>query len=243
MKSKMSNKKKIVFLGASITQGKISKSFVKILKDRLGTKQYKFVNRGVAGFEAYNVLNNLDKAVKASPDFVIILVGTNDILSSLNPELAKVSRKLKKIPHEPTLHFYSLHITSIIKRLKHETRAKIAVASLPVIGEDLTSVENKTVDEYNRELKKITETEGITYLPVHERQKKYLMDKIQGRGKDSTNSTKMAFKALFLHYLLFMSFDNISKRNGFLLLTDGIHQNSLGAKIIADEIEKFIKPV
>jgi len=37
-----------------------------------------------------------------------------------------------------------------------------------------------------------------------------------------------------------MDFDKISRKNGYLLLIDGIHQNSLGAKYIADEIEGFI---
>ena len=108
----MTDKKKILFLGASITQGRISKSYVKMLKKRLGTKQYKFINHGVAGYESYNVLKNLDKAIKTTPDFVILLVGTNDVLSSLNPKLAKLSRKLKHIPHEPTIFHYSNNIIS-----------------------------------------------------------------------------------------------------------------------------------
>lgn len=233
-------KKTLLFLGASITQGRVSKSYVKLLKNRLGTKQYKFINHGVAGYESYNVLMKMDKAVKTKPDFVILLVGTNDVLSSLDPKLATLSRKLKHIPHEPTLSHYSNNITKIVKYLKQETNSKIAIASLPVVGENLNSVENKTITEYNDELKKIAEKENVTYLPVHEKQKNFLIKEIKGKGKNCVNSTRMAFKSLFLHYLLFMSYDTLSKKNGFLLLTDGIHQNSIGAKFIADEIESFI---
>ena len=224
-------KKTLLFLGASITQGRVSKSYVKLLKNRLGTKQYKFINHGVAGYESYNVLMKMDKAVKTKPDFVILLVGTNDVLSSLDPKLAKLSRKLKHIPHEPTLSHYSNNITKIVKYLKQETNSKIAIASLPVVGENLNSVENKTITEYNDELKKIAEKENVTYLPVHEKQKNFLIKEIKGKGKNCVNSTRMAFKSLFLHYLLFMSYDTLSKKNGFLLLTDGIHQNSIGAEI------------
>jgi lysophospholipase L1-like esterase len=237
----MNNKKKILFLGASITQGRISKSYVKMLKEKLGSKQYKYINHGIAGYESYNVLMKLDKAIKTMPDFVILLVGTNDILSSLNPKLAELSRKLKHIPHEPTLHQYSNNITSIIKKLKKETQSKIAIASLPVVGENLDSIENKTISQYNTELEKIAENENIGYLLVHEKQKNYLLNKIEGKGKESINYTRMAFKSLFLHYMLFKSLDAISRKNGFILLTDGIHQNSLGAKFIADEIEDFIR--
>ena len=234
-------KKTILFLGASITQGRISKSYVNLLKERLGTKQYRFINQGVAGYESYNVLMKLDKAIKTKPDFVILLVGTNDVTSSLDPKLAELTRKMKHIPHEPTLSHYSNNITAIVTRLKQETNAKIAIASLPVIGENLNSVENKTVIEYNAELKKIAGQENTVYLPVNEKQTDFLRKEIGGKGKDCVNSTKMAFKSLFLHYLLFVSFDSMSKKNGFLLLTDGIHQNSLGAKFIADAIESFIE--
>jgi hypothetical protein len=51
----------------------------------------------------------------------------------------------------------------------------------------------------------------------------------------------MAFKSLAQHYLLFQKLDSISKNNGFILLTDGIHLNSIGSKFVADEIELFVR--
>jgi len=234
-------KKKILFLGASITQGKISQSYIKIVRERLGTKEYEYINQGVAGYESYNVLMKLEKAIKVKPDFVILLLGTNDVLSSLDPKLAELTRKLKHIPHEPDLDHYTHNIGSIVKRLKEKTAAKMAIASLPVIGENLDSVENRTVLEYNAALKKICENENVVYLQVCEKQREYLNHENGGKGKDSINSTKLAFRSLFQHYLLFRSLDSISKKNGYLLLTDGIHQNSKGATIIADEVEKFIR--
>jgi len=237
----MKDKKTVLFLGASITQGMISSSYVKRLKGKLGNKQYNFINHGVAGYESYNVMKKLDKAVKSSPDYVILLVGTNDVLSSLDPKLARLTRKLKKIPHEPSLFHYRNNITSIVQQLKTDSDARIAIASLPVLGENLDSLENRTIAEYNTELKSIAGNENVVYLPIYERQKKFLNQEIDGRGKDYINSQKLAYSSLFLHYLLFMSYDTISRRNGYLLLTDGIHQNSLGAKYIADEIEGFIR--
>ena len=59
MDKKLNDKKKILFLGASITQGKISKSFIKILKEKFDLKQFTFINQGVAGYESYNLLNKL----------------------------------------------------------------------------------------------------------------------------------------------------------------------------------------
>ena len=218
----------------------VSVNYVKMLKKKLGIKKYKYINQGIAGYESYNVLKRLDKAVKTKPDYVIILVGTNDVLSSLDPKLAELSRRLKKIPHEPTLTHYSNNIKNIIKQLKQKIDSKIAIASLPVIGENLDTIENKAIEEYNIELKKICENENLDYLPVYEKQKDYLINENGGKGKEYIKNSKSAYTSLILHYLLFMSLDTISKKNGYLLLTDGIHQNTLGAKFIADEIENFI---
>lgn len=237
----MNDKKKILFLGASITQGMISKSYVKLLKEKLGIKQFIFINQGVAGYESYNVLKKLYKGIRTNPDFVILLVGTNDVLSSLDPKLEVLSRKLKRIPHEATLLNFSNNITNIIRCLKQKTNSKIAIASLPVIGENLDSIENNTIEKYNVELKRIAKDENIVYLRVHEKQKDFLINEIEGKGNDYIKCTRLAFKSLILHYIFFMKLDTISRKNGFLLQTDGIHQNSQGAKIIADEIENFIR--
>ena len=109
----MEIKNKILFLGASITQGRISVSFVNTLKQKLDPRQYKFINQGIGGFESYNILKALDRALDTKPDFVILLGGTNDILSDLDPKLSRLSRKLKKIPHEPTISNFCQNITEI----------------------------------------------------------------------------------------------------------------------------------
>ena len=63
-KYRLSDKKKILFLGASITQGRISKSYVKMLKKRLGTRQYKFINMGTAGMNLTMFLKNWIKPLR-----------------------------------------------------------------------------------------------------------------------------------------------------------------------------------
>jgi lysophospholipase L1-like esterase len=237
----MERKNIILFLGASITQGRISVSFVNTLTRIFGLEKYKYINQGIAGFESYNILNRLDKAINTQPDFVILLGGTNDILSALDPKLSRLSRKLKKIPHEPSTSNFRKNITEIVQRLKQETHAIIAIASLPILGENLDSKENKMVREYNFELKLISETEKVNYLPVYEKQERYLKQVIVGKGKDCIKPSRMAFKSLAQHYLLCKSLDSISKKNGFVILTDGIHLNSIGSKFVADEIELFIR--
>jgi lysophospholipase L1-like esterase len=200
---------------------------------------FHFVNAGVNGDLAYNVLRRLDTVVDKQPDFIILLVGTNDVIGALVPRLAKWYRRSKRLPQLPTEQWYYDNILNIVHYLKENTRAKIALASLPVLGENLTSTFNKTVNTYNGHLKEIATQEQVGYLPVHERQEEYLT-RTQPTGRDFESDGRLTRGLLIRHYLLRQSFDTISKRYGYLLVTDGIHMNSRGASFITEEIESFL---
>ena len=142
-KTKNVNKHIVVCLGASIVRGQVSANFVNLLNQRMCKHGFHFINAGVNGDLAYNVLLRLKTVVDKQPDFVIILVGTNDVIGALVPRLAKWYRRAKKLPQLPTEQWYCDNILKIVHYLKENTRARIALASLPVLGENLTSTFNK----------------------------------------------------------------------------------------------------
>jgi lysophospholipase L1-like esterase len=236
------NKHIVVCLGASMVRGQVSYNFVKLLSQRMAKDGFQFINAGVTGDQAYNVLMLLDSVINYQPDFVIILVGTNDVTATLSPTLARISRLTKRFPQTPSAQFYHDNMLKIVKTLKEKTSAKIALISLPVLGEDLESISNKRIKEYNALLKEIADGEQVSYLPVYERQEEYLRKVQQGGGRPYESGGMLSIKALARHYLLRQSFDEISRKNHFLLVTDGIHMNSRGATFIADEIESFLCP-
>jgi len=200
---------------------------------------FHFINAGVNGDLAYNVLMRLTTVMDRQPDFIVILVGTNDVVGALVPRLARWYRRAKKLPELPTEQWYRDNILQIVRYLKENTRAKIALASLPVLGENLLSIFNQTTDRYNEHLKDIAAQEQVSYLPVHERQKEYLT-RNQPAGRDFDSSGRLTRGLLIRHYLLRQSFDTISRKYGYILVTDGIHMNSRGASFIAEEIESFL---
>lgn len=234
------NKHIVVCLGASIVRGQISYNFAKLLEQRMAEDGFQFINAGVAGYQAYNILMHLDSTINKQPDFVIILVGTNDVTATLSPVLARLSRLGRKFPQQPSAKFYRDNMLTIVKTLKEKTSAKIALISLPILGEDLSSTSNHRIKEYNTLLKEIADDEQVSYLPVYERQVEYLKKLQQGRGRPYEGGL-LSIKALIRHYLLRQSFDEISRKNRFLLLTDGIHLNSRSATYIANEIESFLR--
>jgi lysophospholipase L1-like esterase len=234
------NKHIVVCLGASMVRGQVSYSFVRLLDQRMAKDGFRFINAGFAGDQAYNVLMRLDSVINYQPDFVIILVGTNDITAMLSPTLERISRLSRRFPQPPSAKFYQDNMLRIVKTLKEKTSAKIALISLPVLGEDLESISNQRIKEYNAVLKEIADGEQVSYLPVYERQEEYLRKVQQSSGRPYESEVMLSIKALARHYLLRQSFDEISAKNHFLLVTDGIHMNSRGATFIADEIESFL---
>lgn len=221
-------------------RGQISSNFVEILAERMGEDGYRFVNQAVAGYEAYNVLMGLDSAISLEPDFVVILVGTNDVTATLSPTIARLSRLTKKIPQPHSAQFYRENIFEIVRTLKAKTSAQVGLVSLPILGEDLESLPNQRIRAYNALLQEIALQEEVGYLPVYERQEAYLKKAQHGAGRTFSSGMRSSLMLLIRRYILGQSFDTISEKNGYLLVTDGMHMNSRGAALIADEIESFL---
>ena len=238
---KNANKHIVVCLGASMVRGQVSYNFVNLLDQRMTEDGFQFINAGVAGDQAYNVLMRLDSVIDYQPDFVIILVGTNDVTATLSPTLARISRLTRRFPQPPSAEFYKYNMLRIINTLKERTSAKIALVSLPVLGEDLESIPNQRIKDYNALLKEVADEKQVGYLPVYELQEEYLGKVQHDSGRPYESGGMLSIKALARHYLLRQSFDEISRKHHFLLVTDGIHMNSRGATFIADEIEAFLR--
>ena len=96
----------VVCAGDSITHGVMSADYLATLRARLGRDGYEFVNAGINGNLAWNVLQRLDDVVACRPDAVTLLVGTNDVLATLGPAWEPMYRRQQHIPVTPTLAWY-----------------------------------------------------------------------------------------------------------------------------------------
>jgi len=223
-----------------MVRGQVSCDFVLLLDQLMAENGFQFIDAGVAGDQAYNVLMRLDSAVAYRPDFVIILVGTNDVTATFSPALGHISRLTRKFPQPPSAEFYQSNMLRIVKTLKEKTTARIALVSLPILGEDAESTPNRRIGDYNALLREIAREEQVGYLSVHELQEEYLRKAQRSSGRSYESGGMLSIKALARHYLLRQSFDEISRKHHFLLPTDGIHVNCQGATFIEEEIESFV---
>jgi lysophospholipase L1-like esterase len=231
----------VVCLGDSITHGVISTNWVETLQQQFLGK-YLFVNAGINGNLAYNLNSRLkNDCLDFQPDYITILIGTNDVNSQRNKASMKKYMRLQELPRQPDLEFYKQHLREIVTRLKQETKAKIAILSLPVIGEELDSAINLKAMEYSAVIKELAREQQLAYLPLNEIQREFL-SRIPHRHPTPFMKKK---KLKIISLMIRRSFDKIADLNGYYLTYDGLHATTRGAAIIAGLVTGFLnnKPV
>lgn len=233
--------KVLVCVGDSITHGRVSHNYVDMLAEKTGGKDFIFINAGINSELAYNVLARIDDVIRCKPDFVTILVGTNDANSSLSPENAARAVSSMNLPRTPDREWFAENLSGICRRLKSDTAAKIALLSISPIGEDPLLPSFRASREYSAVIREIARREGCAYLPLNETMVSYLMANPRQRLHSYSELNFLMYTGIFRHYILGESYDRISERNGFLLLTDFLHLNGRGAGMVTDRILEFIR--
>jgi lysophospholipase L1-like esterase len=230
----------LVCVGDSNTHGNVSYNWVDDLE--VIYPDFQILNAGVNADLTGTLLRRLDDTIAAKPDLITLLIGTNDIQSSMSLSQEKRYREMKKIaPNEQTSYaIFCDNFSRIITRFKTETNAQIAVFSLPILSENLDHEANKKGDQYSDFIKQMAAQENLTYLPLRETQKAHL----QQHPSQSKYSYEDTFRLMNLSILrnIFMkqSWDEISTIHGLRLTPDNIHQNSVSGQMIIDLVKTFI---
>jgi lysophospholipase L1-like esterase len=229
----------VVCAGDSLTHGILSANYVDMLAKRL--PEVEFINAGINSELAYNLHARLDQIIAVKPDFISILIGSNDVNATFG--LAKALNYLatQRPPQVPTPQFYHEMLVLIVRRLKAETKAHIALCSIPPIGEDPGHYAWIRTEEYAAIVKRTAFDEGVEYLPLRERMCAYLAEAPPKKAIAFESFRRAGIGAVWDHKVLGMDWDEIAARNGFHLLVDGLHLNSHGAGMIASLVERFIR--
>ncbi len=226
----------VACLGDSITHGFVSANYVLMLEERFADRDFDWINAGVDNDTTVNMLRRVDELVPAQPDVVFILGGTNDAISALSLPSFRFMQVVKLLPTRPTQENAIRNLREIIRILKLGTQAKIALLSIPPLGEALDSRPMQWVRSYNERLRVLAEREEVGYLPTFERMEAVLRTE-PAEGHVFRGSLWMSAEFV----LLGEDFDAYSRRKGFRLLIDGVHLNRQAAAIVAEEAEKFLR--
>ncbi len=235
---KTATKTLVACLGDSITHGVISANYVEALQASLADEGFEFINAGINGDLAYNVAQRLDQIIACKPDAVTLLVGTNDVNATYSSRMVRFYRKYKQLPVEPDKAWYDEQVRTILLGLKAAGIIRIAVLSLPMLGEDMNSTMNYRIREYNALLRRLCDEMSVSYLPLFEQLTQALPEAAQPPAYRGAMGP--ARKAMFRRLLLGQSWDTISRENGFYFVTDQIHLNDKAASIIKTLIMAFL---
>lgn len=235
----------VACLGSSTTAAKGTFDWIIELKKRPQNKKFHFVNLGIGGDLSYNALERVSKVVSSHPDKVIIIIGSNDILAMVFNNVRKFFTGWKKLPQAPSPEWFKENLQTIVRRLKKETSAQIALSSLAEVGEDPNSYHpiqqelNRYYKEFSHIIKEVAQDEKIEYIPLYEEFHKQI---ITAPGKAFTSFSFLTFYRdyIFREFILRKSFDQIAEMNGWKFHIDGVHLNTRGGMILTELVQKFL---
>ena len=234
------NQRIIACIGDSLTHGNIGQSWVDYLRQEFPNDV--FLNEGINGNTAWQVIQRLDPILQCKPDLIILMIGTNDALGSFDINSGLRYKKNNELPEVPTFEKYKKHFNELIEKIG--LQSKIAICTLPPIGENVNSEVNKHVNLFNDYIKLIANQKNLSLLPVSDA----LWSDIQSRTyplKLEYNPKviplfRRIFGGIFHHYIFKKSWNDISSAKGQWILFDQIHLNERGAEIVYKLAKDFI---
>jgi lysophospholipase L1-like esterase len=234
------SKKTLVCFGDSNTHGNVSYNWVSDLGVIFPDLQ--ILNAGVNSDLTYSLLQRIDDVIACQPDFITILVGTNDVGAIVSQELESSFKQIGRIPKEmkPDFDLFKINYQEIILRLKQATKAKIAVISLPVMSEDLNHEANIKADKYSQYIGELAQAEKLAYLPLREKEKEYLLANPQLLKHTFDETFKLLIFSIINHYILGKDWDYTSRKHGYQLTPDNIHLNSVSGEMLRDLVKDFV---
>jgi lysophospholipase L1-like esterase len=239
------NQTVIACLGSSSTSGKGQAfDWISELRRKHRNKHYDFRNFGVGGDLSYNALRRLPAVIECRPGFVIVWIGANDVLALVSGKVRRIFRIWKHLPAEPSREWFLENISIIVRRLKGETSARIALCSLAPLGEDLSSAHpfqsalNQRIEEFSATIKDVAIRENVGYIPLYEA----MSEQIRISSIHAFTSFRFLpfYRDAFRIAVMRKSPDDVARMNGWSFHTDGVHVNSRAGKILAALVQELI---
>lgn len=225
---------KILFIGNSITQGKLGINFVDMIKHRY--PNFIYYNKGKGGETLLEVIKRLIKTLKDDSDqysLIVIEGGHNDIL------LPHIKQKwpFMNVKQVTPVSDIGILLEKMLKTVLTLTNAKIILTTLSCIGETFNSQLNHERRLINEQIKRVGHNCNAYIADVST-----IFDNII---VSSSSSSYLINNPLNLLVDYFRSkkpkrADKISIRRNLSLTIDGVHLNSQGAKIYCRVLSEFL---
>jgi lysophospholipase L1-like esterase len=228
----------VLCLGDSITHGHLGSDWTGLLESRGLT----VVNGGINGELAWNLVQRLDRALACRPNVVTVLIGANDAMGTHDEASGRRYLRMVNLPRLPDLGWFEENLRVLVRQLREESEARIALMTLAPIGEDPRAPIAALVGQCNAIIARVAEELDAELLPLHDRLAALLAESSgaqRHRYAPGMRSTIRMVSAGALHYLLGVSWDRIAARRGLALTVDLVHLNDRAGTVVADLVEGF----
>ncbi|PFE11797.1 GDSL family lipase [Bacillus cereus] len=221
-------KMKIGLIGDSLTEGRPGVSFVNILEQKYSS--ITFVNLGKPGESVKSMHTRLSKTkLDSNYDLTFLWIGVNDVYS----KLLKVQAQPVAEDHREFSDYFSKVLDMVIPSSEH-----VVVVSPAIVGENIKNPSNYEL----RDLSSIIETISNQYPNVSFLNMQSVFEKrlANVHSSDYISTSVMTVMKDVFFYKNPARIDRLSSKRGLHLTLDGIHLNSNGALIVAEEYASMI---
>lgn len=232
LESKATKNPKIVFLGDSITHGRVSYDYVDSIAKHPSLVNHLVINEGINSRLTVQILEQLDDLKALNPDIVFLLIGTNDLKATLSTDEYNRYASFWKLKEPVSEESFVSNLTKIIQTIKKDTKAKLIVFSPPILGEDPNSIPFQRSKKFAELTREVVTKEKVIYKPLHETLSQGLDTANNKVRKPYTQSNWPMYWTILRYYSTTASWDELGESNGFYYLTDAIHLNDRGGKIL-----------
>ena len=232
----------VVFCGDSITHGHIGYDWVSALRKKDDSKIY--INAGINADLTWNLNERVDNIIKHNPDYITILIGTNDAIGSQNiKHIQDYYVSTKGLPRLPHIDWYRSELERFITTVTVQTDAKIAISTLPWLGEQSNAEIITVVMDHNDIIRSLSKKYNLTLIDLF----KNFEDSIDSNNSVPYTTTEWrrlrGLRAVILHYVFGWSWNRIGEKYRLKLLCDHIHLNEKSGAIFQNLMEDFINEV
>ena len=229
----------VVCCGDSITHGHIGYDWVSSLRDKDDSKIY--INAGINADLTWNLNQRLDDIIKHNPDYITILIGTNDAIGSQPVKLIQdYYIQTKNLPQAPSIEWFEEQIEIFVKEVKENTSAKIAITTLPWLGEQKDASIINVIKNHNKIIKRIAVQYDLFILDLFSKFKEQIASNDSIPYTTSEFRRLRGLRAVILYYIFGWSWTKIGKKYKLKLLCDHIHLNEKGGDLMEQIAKEFL---
>jgi len=229
----------VVCCGDSITHGHIGYDWVSTLRKNDDSKVY--INAGINADLTWNLNQRIEGIIKHDPEYITILIGTNDAIGSQPVKLIQdYYMETKGLPQKPSIEWYKEQLEFFIKNIKEYTNAKIAIFTLPWLGEQKTSSIMQVVRSHNKIIKDLAKNYNLEILDLYNEFDLNITKNNSVPYPTSELRRLRGLRAVVLHYVFGWSWNDIGEKYRLKLLCDHIHLNERGGLIIKNLAKSFL---